>query len=51
MTGAAGRYVRAAAAAVIRSLARRPMVIAGGGVRHLGAEQALRPVCEATGIR
>ncbi len=39
----------AAAAEVIRS-ARRPMVVAGGGVHYSGAEDALRAFCEATGI-
>jgi len=39
----------AAAAAVIRS-ARRPMIVAGGGVHYSGAEDALRSLCEATGI-
>ncbi len=38
-----------AAAAVIRS-AKRPMVVAGGGVHYSGAEEALRTFCEATGI-
>jgi 3D-(3,5/4)-trihydroxycyclohexane-1,2-dione acylhydrolase (decyclizing) len=37
------------AAAVIRS-AQRPLVVAGGGVHYSGAEQALRALCEATGI-
>ena len=37
------------AAAVIRS-ARRPLVVAGGGVHYSGAEEALRAFCEATGI-
>ena len=39
----------AEAAAVIRS-AKRPMVIAGGGVHYSGAEDALLAFCEATGI-
>ncbi len=39
----------AAAAEVIRS-ARRPMVVAGGGVHYSGAEQALEAFCDATGI-
>jgi 3D-(3,5/4)-trihydroxycyclohexane-1,2-dione acylhydrolase (decyclizing) len=39
----------AAAAQVIRS-ARRPMVVAGGGVHYSGAEAALAAFCEATGI-
>ncbi|HET8598815.1 MAG TPA: 3D-(3,5/4)-trihydroxycyclohexane-1,2-dione acylhydrolase (decyclizing), partial [Segeticoccus sp.] len=37
------------AAALIRS-ARRPMVVAGGGVHYSGAEDALQAFCEATGI-
>ncbi|GII42069.1 3D-(3,5/4)-trihydroxycyclohexane-1,2-dione acylhydrolase (decyclizing) [Planotetraspora phitsanulokensis] len=37
------------AAALIRS-ARRPLVVAGGGVHYSGAEDALRAFCEATGI-
>jgi len=37
------------AAAVIRS-ARRPFVVAGGGVHYSGAEEALRAFCEQTGI-
>ena len=37
------------AAAVIRS-ARRPMLVAGGGVHYSGATGALRELCEATGI-
>ncbi|MEV1286599.1 3D-(3,5/4)-trihydroxycyclohexane-1,2-dione acylhydrolase (decyclizing) [Micromonospora sp. NPDC049679] len=37
------------AAALIRS-ARRPFVVAGGGVHYAGAEEALRAFCEATGI-
>ncbi|CAN7565143.1 3D-(3,5/4)-trihydroxycyclohexane-1,2-dione acylhydrolase (decyclizing) [Terrabacter sp. LjRoot27] len=37
------------AAAVIRS-ARRPLVVAGGGVHYSGAEEALRAFCESTGI-
>ena len=39
----------AAAAEVIRG-AKRPMVVAGGGVHYSGAEDALRAFCEATGI-
>ncbi len=39
----------AAAAEVIRS-AKRPLVVAGGGVHYSGAEDALRAFCEATGI-
>ena len=37
------------AAEIIRS-ARRPMIVAGGGVHHSGAEDALAALCEATGI-
>src|SRR6478736_3756530 len=37
------------AAAVIRS-AKRPLVVAGGGVHYSGAEEALRAFCDATGI-
>ncbi|MFE9689165.1 3D-(3,5/4)-trihydroxycyclohexane-1,2-dione acylhydrolase (decyclizing) [Micromonospora sp. NPDC005806] len=37
------------AAALIRA-ARRPLVVAGGGVHHSGAEEALRAFCDATGI-
>jgi 3D-(3,5/4)-trihydroxycyclohexane-1,2-dione acylhydrolase (decyclizing) len=37
------------AAAVIRS-ARRPLIVAGGGVHYSGAEEALRSLCEQTGI-
>ena len=37
------------AAALIRT-ARRPLVVAGGGVHYSGAEQALRLLCEQTGI-
>jgi 3D-(3,5/4)-trihydroxycyclohexane-1,2-dione acylhydrolase (decyclizing) len=39
----------AAAAEVIRT-AKRPMVVAGGGVHYSGAEAALRAFCDATGI-
>ena len=39
----------AAAAAIIRS-ARRPFVVAGGGVHYAQAEQALGDFCAATGI-
>jgi 3D-(3,5/4)-trihydroxycyclohexane-1,2-dione acylhydrolase (decyclizing) len=39
----------AAAAQVIRS-ARRPLLVAGGGVHYSGAEDALQALCEATGI-
>ncbi|WP_029137378.1 3D-(3,5/4)-trihydroxycyclohexane-1,2-dione acylhydrolase (decyclizing) [Nakamurella lactea] len=39
----------AAAAAVIRE-ARRPLIVAGGGVHYSGAEAALQRFCEATGI-
>src|SRR3954454_16793607 len=38
-----------AAAEVIRS-ARRPMIVAGGGVHYSGAEEALRALSELTGI-
>ncbi|MEP6629994.1 MAG: thiamine pyrophosphate-binding protein, partial [Lapillicoccus sp.] len=37
------------AAALIRS-ARRPLVVAGGGVHYSGAEDALQAFCDATGI-
>ncbi len=37
------------AAAVIRS-ARKPLVVAGGGVHYAQAEDALRALCDATGI-
>ncbi|MFJ8213756.1 3D-(3,5/4)-trihydroxycyclohexane-1,2-dione acylhydrolase (decyclizing) [Streptomyces sp. NPDC096033] len=40
--------LRAAAEAV--RAARRPLLIAGGGIRHSGAEAALRAFAEATGI-
>ncbi|MDQ8707311.1 3D-(3,5/4)-trihydroxycyclohexane-1,2-dione acylhydrolase (decyclizing) [Streptomyces sp. LHD-70] len=30
--------------------ARRPLIVAGGGVRHSGAEHALRALADATGI-
>ena len=39
----------AAAADVIRA-ARRPMIVAGGGVHYSGAEESLRTFAEATGI-
>ncbi|WP_152990274.1 3D-(3,5/4)-trihydroxycyclohexane-1,2-dione acylhydrolase (decyclizing) [Sphaerimonospora mesophila] len=39
----------AAAAALVRA-ARRPLVVAGGGVHYSGAEEALRAFCAATGI-
>ena len=39
----------AAAAEVVRS-ARRPMIVAGGGVHYSGAEDALAALCSATGI-
>ena len=39
----------AAAAEIIRS-ARRPLVVAGGGVHYSGAEDALAAFCTATGI-
>lgn len=38
-----------AAAEVIRS-AERPLIVAGGGVHYSGAEEALRALCDATGI-
>ncbi|MDX6300894.1 MAG: hypothetical protein QOF53_2108 [Nocardioidaceae bacterium] len=41
---------RVAAAADILSGARRPMIVAGGGVHYSGAEQALQDLCERTGI-
>jgi 3D-(3,5/4)-trihydroxycyclohexane-1,2-dione acylhydrolase (decyclizing) len=37
------------AAAIVRS-ARRPLVVAGGGVHYSGAEDALQAFCAATGI-
>ena len=37
------------AAALIRT-ARRPLVVAGGGVHYSGAEDALRSLCDVTGI-
>ncbi|MCB5179840.1 3D-(3,5/4)-trihydroxycyclohexane-1,2-dione acylhydrolase (decyclizing) [Streptomyces antimicrobicus] len=39
----------AAAAAAVRA-ARRPLLIAGGGIRHSGAESALAAFAEATGV-
>jgi 3D-(3,5/4)-trihydroxycyclohexane-1,2-dione acylhydrolase (decyclizing) len=39
----------AAAADVIRA-ARRPMIVAGGGVHYSGAEEALRALCDTSGI-
>lgn len=39
----------AEAAAVIRA-SKRPLIIAGGGVHHSRAEDALAALCEATGI-
>ncbi|WP_369378841.1 3D-(3,5/4)-trihydroxycyclohexane-1,2-dione acylhydrolase (decyclizing) [Streptomyces sp. cg36] len=39
----------AAAARLLRG-ARRPLVVAGGGVHHSGAEDALRALADATGI-
>ncbi len=39
----------AAAVEVIRT-AKRPLVVAGGGVHYSGAEAALQAFCEATGI-
>ncbi len=43
------RSVLEAAAAVIRS-ARRPLIVAGGGVHYSRATEALRAFCESTGI-
>ncbi len=37
------------AATLVRS-ARRPLVVAGGGVHYSGAEDALKALCDATGI-
>ncbi|MGH3439123.1 MAG: thiamine pyrophosphate-dependent enzyme, partial [Sciscionella sp.] len=37
------------AAEAIRT-ARRPLIVAGGGVHHSGAEDALRELCDSTGI-
>ena len=37
------------AAALVRA-AKRPLVVAGGGVHYSGAEEALRVLCEQTGI-
>ncbi|MFI7384675.1 3D-(3,5/4)-trihydroxycyclohexane-1,2-dione acylhydrolase (decyclizing) [Streptomyces sp. NPDC049813] len=39
----------AAAAAAVRQ-ARRPLIVAGGGVHHSGAEEALAAFADATGI-
>ena len=41
---------RVAAAAEIVRGARRPFIVAGGGVHYSGAEEALRTLCEQTGI-
>ncbi len=41
---------RVAAAAELVRGARRPMVVAGGGVHYSGAEAALEALCAATGI-
>ncbi len=41
---------RIAAAADLLRTARRPLVVAGGGVHYSGAEDALAAFCEATGI-
>lgn len=41
---------RVAAAAQLIRTARRPMIVAGGGVHYSGAEQALEAMCTATGI-
>src|SRR3954454_7286852 len=45
----AERAVVAAAAQILRG-ARRPMIVAGGGVHYSGAEQALQSLCAAAGI-
>jgi 3D-(3,5/4)-trihydroxycyclohexane-1,2-dione acylhydrolase (decyclizing) len=37
------------AAALVRA-AKRPLIVAGGGVHYSGAEEALRALCEQTGI-
>ncbi|HEV7195865.1 MAG TPA: 3D-(3,5/4)-trihydroxycyclohexane-1,2-dione acylhydrolase (decyclizing), partial [Pedococcus sp.] len=37
------------AAALVRA-AQRPLIVAGGGVHYSGAEEALRGLCEQTGI-
>lgn len=41
---------RVAAAASLLRAARRPMIVAGGGVHYSGAEEALDRLCEVTGI-
>ncbi|MBM9504268.1 3D-(3,5/4)-trihydroxycyclohexane-1,2-dione acylhydrolase (decyclizing) [Actinacidiphila acididurans] len=41
---------RIAAAADVLRTARRPMLVAGGGVHYSGAEESLRAFAEATGI-
>ena len=43
------RAMLEAAAAVIRS-AKKPLIVAGGGVHYSGATDALARLCEATGI-
>ena len=43
------RAVLERAAAAVRR-ARRPLIVAGGGVHYAGAEEALAGFCEATGI-
>ena len=43
-------HARVAAAAEVLRKARRPMIVAGGGVHYSGAEQALEGLCAATGI-
>jgi 3D-(3,5/4)-trihydroxycyclohexane-1,2-dione acylhydrolase (decyclizing) len=43
------RPVLEAAASMIRS-AKKPLIIAGGGVHYSGATEALAALCEATGI-
>ncbi|WP_329139046.1 3D-(3,5/4)-trihydroxycyclohexane-1,2-dione acylhydrolase (decyclizing) [Streptomyces sp. NBC_01476] len=41
---------RIAAAAEVLRTARRPLIVAGGGVHYSGAEESLRAFAEATGI-
>ena len=41
---------RVTAAAEIIRRARRPMIVTGGGVHYSGAEEALKALCDATGI-
>jgi 3D-(3,5/4)-trihydroxycyclohexane-1,2-dione acylhydrolase (decyclizing) len=47
---APAEHARIAAAAALVRTARRPMIVAGGGVHYSGAEAALQAMCEATGI-